>query len=201
MSRIFHTHLHYSIMGDALKRSNCRVVYLHRNLGDTFVSMWKFFGKLSGSDETGDLPLEEAFEMFCTGASLYGPFWDHVMGYWNASKERPDQFLFLNYEELQNDQTQQVKRLAEFLGFPFSQEEEEEGAVEQIMKLCSFEKLSNLEVNKTGLFLGVTAYGYFYGKGRVGDSAKYLCSEMIQRLNTIAEEKLRGCDLIKQFLM
>lgn len=69
------------------------------------------------------------------------------------------------------------------------------------MKLCSFEKLSNLEVNKTGLFLGVTAYDYFYGKGRVGDSAKYLRSEMIQRLNTIAEEKLRGCDLIKHFLV
>lgn len=122
-------------------------------------------------------------------------YWDHVLGYWKASQERAlDKFLFVTYEELHRDQTQQVKRLAEFTGFPFSEKEEKEGAVDQIVKRCSFDKLSNLEVNKTGTAFGFLAHDLFFRKGRVGDSKKYLTEETVKRLNTITE-KFRGCGL------
>lgn len=63
----------------------------------------------------GDLRLEVAFEMFCNGVLQFGSYWDHILGYWKASKERPDKFLFMTYEELQSDQARQVRRLAKFL--------------------------------------------------------------------------------------
>lgn len=50
-----------------------------------------------------DPPLEEAFEMFCNGVHAFGPHWDHVLGYWKASKERPDKFWFLKHEDLQGE--------------------------------------------------------------------------------------------------
>ncbi|CAN6580719.1 unnamed protein product [Malus baccata var. baccata] len=40
-------------------------------------------------------------------------------------------------------------RLAEFVGQPFSAEEESEGVVDQIIKLCSFQHLSSLVIKKT----------------------------------------------------
>lgn len=76
-----------------------------------------------GPEELGDLALEVAFEMFCNGVLQFGSYWDHILGYWKASKERPDKFLFMTYEELQSDQARQVRRLARFLGTPCTAEE------------------------------------------------------------------------------
>ncbi|KAF5799673.1 putative flavonol 3-sulfotransferase [Helianthus annuus] len=80
----------------------------------------------------------------------YGPYWDHILGYWKASLERPERILVLKYDDLRKEPTSNVKRLAEFIGYPFSVNEEKAGVVDDIIKLCSFENLSNLEVNKTG---------------------------------------------------
>ncbi|KAK6925153.1 hypothetical protein RJ641_009479 [Dillenia turbinata] len=46
-----------------------------------------------------------------------------------------------------------TKKLAEFMGFPFSLEEEKEGVAQQVIDLCSLQNLSDLEVNKTGFIL------------------------------------------------
>ena len=39
---------------------------------------------------------EEAFELFCEGVSYFGPYWDHVLGYWRASLEYFEKIFFLN---------------------------------------------------------------------------------------------------------
>ncbi|KAK2968020.1 hypothetical protein RJ640_001544 [Escallonia rubra] len=79
------------------------------------------------------------------GVSEFGPFWDHVLGYWKASLESPDKILFLKYEYMKREPSVHLKGLAKFMGQPFSMEEEKKGLVEEILKLCSFENLSNLE--------------------------------------------------------
>lgn len=200
--RLYHTHLPYSLMRNSIQASKCKVVYLCRNAGDTFVSLWKFSAKLRPKEIMGDLPLEEAFDMFCNGVTPFGSFWDHVLGYWKASKEKPDKFLFMTYEELQKDQANQVRRLAKFLEFPFTAEEEKQGVVEETMKQCSFDNLANLEVNKTGELKGYLPlnslsfqFKYFFRKGNVGDSATYLTGDMVNRLNAITDEHFKGYDL------
>ncbi|KAF8378833.1 hypothetical protein HHK36_030182 [Tetracentron sinense] len=95
--------------------------------------------------------VEEAFEMFCNGDSLYGPFWENfVLEYWRASIERPQCVMFLKYEEMEAEPAFHVKKLAEFIRCPFSLEEEKEGVVDEIIRLCSFENLSRLDVSMTG---------------------------------------------------
>lgn len=149
----------------------------------------------AGSDAEVELPLEEAFDLFCNGRSSYGPYWDSVLGYWQASKQEPERVLFLHYEELKQDPSPQVKRLASLLRVPFTEEEEEKGVVEDIINLCSFEKMSNLEVNKIGKSpAGMPAQVYFRS-GTVGDWTRYLTSEMVERLNSITHEKMKGCRL------
>ncbi|MBA0865120.1 hypothetical protein Goshw_009217, partial [Gossypium schwendimanii] len=99
---------------------------------ETFVSLYHFIARHCKSQNAQPIQLDEAFELFYEGVSPYGPYWDHVLGYWKANT-----VLYL-------------KKTAEFMGYPFSSEEQQQGVPENIVRLCSFENLSGLEVNKTG---------------------------------------------------
>ncbi|XP_043708507.1 cytosolic sulfotransferase 8-like isoform X1 [Telopea speciosissima] len=195
--RFFGTHISYTSLPQSMIDSGCPIVYICRNPKDVFVSMWHFKNKMRDRASKPPIDAMEAFERFCQGVSHFGPFWDSVLGYWKASLERPQHVLFLKYEELQADPVVHLKRIAQFVGCPFtSEEEKEEGLVDEILRLCSFEKLSNLEVNKTGKVAGSSlGHEAFFRKGQVGDWKNYLTSEMIERLDQITEEKFHGYGL------
>ncbi|GMI87570.1 sulfotransferase 202B1 [Hibiscus trionum] len=186
--RLFGTHLPFVSLPDTVKNSTCKLVYMCRNPKDTFVSLWHFTNKLRTN---GTNSLEETFDKFTRGVSLYGPFWDHVLGYWKQSLENPERVLFLKYEEMKEQPKVQVLKLAEFLGRPFSLEEEIDG----ILKLCSFENLSNLEVNKTGKLASGEDYNTFFRRGDVGDGKNHLSPQMIKKFDQITQQKLHGYGL------
>ncbi|KAL0407855.1 UNVERIFIED_CONTAM: Flavonol 4'-sulfotransferase [Sesamum radiatum] len=128
--------------------------------------------------------------------SSYGPFWDNILGYWNAHLENPGKVLFLKYEDLKEDITSQVKKIAEFIGFPFSQEEEEQGLIDQISGLCSFESLKNLDLNKTGDINGILKYSSLFRKGQVGYWTNYLTPAMAERMKQLMDSKFEGSGLM-----
>ncbi|KAE8712339.1 Cytosolic sulfotransferase 14 [Hibiscus syriacus] len=140
--RLFATHVPYASLPASIKDTDCKFVYLCRNPMDTFISLWHFIDKLRGENQEL-LSLDEAFDKFCHGVCGNEPFLDHVLGYWKASQGNPDKILFLKYEDLKEDISSQLKHLVMFLGVPFSEDEE-------IAKICSFENLKELEVNKKG---------------------------------------------------
>ncbi|KAF3438027.1 hypothetical protein FNV43_RR20783 [Rhamnella rubrinervis] len=200
--RLFSTHIPYSLLpAESMTGvSGCTFVYLCRNPKDVLVSKWIFINiNKSRHKQLPALSLEEAFELFCQGTSHYGSFWEHVLGYWKASLENPKKILFLKYEDLKNEPLVYVKRLAEFLGKPFTPEEERNGDVEEIVRLCSFENLSSLEINKHGEHRFNSEYVVnnrdFFRKGQVGDWKNYLTDEMVKRIDQITEEKLYGSGL------
>ncbi|KAK6925148.1 Sulfotransferase domain [Dillenia turbinata] len=194
--RLLSSHSAYSLIPKSARESpDCKIVYICRNPKDVFVSHYLFAMKLR-PPMLPPVSMEEAFDWFCNGVCEYGPYFEHVLGYWKASLEFPQKILFLKYEEMKKDPVKHVKQLAEFLGKPFSAEEEKEGVVEEIVKLCSFENLTSLEVNKTGklAFVPELIIGNdnFFRKGQVGDSKNHLTPEMIERLDKVTEEKLKG---------
>ncbi|KAJ4827280.1 hypothetical protein Tsubulata_031189 [Turnera subulata] len=199
--RIFGTHIHYDSLPQSIRDSKCKIVYTCRNPLDQIVSLFHFSRKFIRRSENveEERPLssiEEGFENLCRGVQGYGPFWDNVLGYWKASQERPEKVMFLKYEDLKEDILSNLKRLAEFLGFPFTEEEEKRGVIEEIAMLCSFENLKSLEVNNTGVhhYTG-TPNDSFFRKGEVGDWVNYLNPKMAERFRTIVEEKLAGSGL------
>lgn len=172
----------------------CKIVYVWRDPKDTFVSLWYFLKKFIGNMEMKrEFSFDSEFDRFCQGKSFYGPFWDHVLGFWNASLENPENILFLKYEDMKKNTMFYVKKLADFLNMPFSQEEENEGVPRKIMELCGFENLSNLEVNKTGKHRAETGLGInnsiYFRKGEVGDWKNHLTEEMTERIDALAKEK------------
>ncbi|KAL3511000.1 hypothetical protein ACH5RR_030401 [Cinchona calisaya] len=95
--------------------------------------------------------LEDVLDRFCKGVSNYGPFWDHVLGYWKESLENPNK--------------------------------------EEFLTLCSFGNLRNLEVNKSGKLSSGEENEAYFRRGEVGDWKNFLTAEMVDRINSLAEEK------------
>ncbi|KAD5961169.1 hypothetical protein E3N88_12642 [Mikania micrantha] len=190
------THLRYASLPESVFSSNCKIVYIYRNIKDVIVSHYHFLREgLKLSME--DAPFEGAFEEFCQGISGYGPYWDHVLGYWKASLERPEKILLLKYEDLKSEPKSNVKRLADFIGCPFSVDEEKAGVVDNIIRLCSFENMSNLDVNKTGKLNGsMFENRFYYRKAKVGDWKNYFTKEMEERIDKLTDEKFNGTSLL-----
>ncbi|KAK6129769.1 hypothetical protein DH2020_036476 [Rehmannia glutinosa] len=154
--RIFSTHIPFKSLPDSIRESECKIIYVCRNPLDQFISE-RHFVLENEKLQKGAVPLEldESFDMFCQGIQAFGPVWDHTLGYWNAHLKNPGRVLFLKYEDMKEDIAFCIKKIAEFLGYPFSVEEEKQGLVEQISKLYSCENLKKLGVNQTGYLSGV----------------------------------------------
>ncbi|WMV29254.1 hypothetical protein MTR67_022639 [Solanum verrucosum] len=73
------------------------------------------------------------------------------------------------YEEIKEKPKNQLKPLAEFLECPLSIEEENCGVVDEILRICSFENLSNLKVNTNGKLCTGEGNKMFFRKGEIGD--------------------------------
>lgn len=187
--RLFSTHLPYVSLPKSVQESACKIIYLCRDPKDAFISLWHFTNMLRPKSR-GMNSLQEAFDKFCRGVSLYGPFWAHVLDYWQKSLSEPNKIMFMRFEEMKMKPRLVLQELATFVGCPFSKEEEEAGVVNHILKLCSFDNLSNLQVNKNGKLSSGEEHKAFFRCGQIGDCKNHLTAEMIQQLNTITQEKL-----------
>jgi len=192
--RIFGTHVPFPSLAKSIMESNCKIIYICRNPFDTFVSASTYFDKIK-LEPLSTLKVEEAFEMYCNGIIEFGPWWSHMLGYWKESIAKPSKVLFLKYEDLKEDVTFQVKRIADYLGFPFTQEEENNKVIESIIKLCSFEKMKNLKVNKNGIIYQFLEKKYFFRKGETRDWVNHFSPSMTEKLSKIIEEKFGGSGL------
>ncbi|KAF7031871.1 hypothetical protein CFC21_043125 [Triticum aestivum] len=192
--RLLMTHIPSRSLPESVAASGCKVVYLCRDPKDCFVSLWHFWNRFAPSP----WDLDEALQQFCDGVSLFGPFWEHVLGYWRWHVERPEQVLFLTYEELAADTLGQLRRLAAFLGRPFTSEEREARVDREIVEACAMESLAGLEVNRSGktdMTENSVANNIFFRRGVVGDWKNHLTQEMARRIDEISESKFRGSGL------
>uniref|UniRef100_A0A0A9ABA5 Sulfotransferase n=1 Tax=Arundo donax TaxID=35708 RepID=A0A0A9ABA5_ARUDO len=192
--RLFATHVPFVALPVAVVTSGCKIVYVCRDPKDTMISLWHFVKKLRVMEGLEPLSVETAAELFCNGMSAFGPYWDHVLGYWRAHLAHPEQVLFFRYEEMWRDPAAHVRRLAEFVGLPFSVEEEDGGVVDAIVRLCSFERMSGLQVTKGGkteFVVGAVENSSFFRRGGVGDWANHLSPETARRIDAITEDKFK----------
>jgi hydroxyjasmonate sulfotransferase len=197
--RVLATHLPYSLLPERAKAdgSGCRIIYVCREPKDTLVSLWHFNVRVKAAANATAIGFDEAFELFCQGRLGVGPHWKHVLEYWEASKHRPGQVLFLRYEEMLRDPEGNLRKMANFMGCPFSEAEDEAGVVRAILDLCSMETQRNLDVNKRGdsekRDVAVKVNNQFlFRKGVAGDWKNHMTPEMVAKLDGIVEEALQG---------
>ncbi|CAM0954270.1 unnamed protein product [Alopecurus aequalis] len=95
------------------------------------------------------------------------------------------------------DPVSNVRKLAEFMGCPFSDDEETAGVVQDIVEICSIDSLKNMEVNKSGSqgisgSRGTFGNEAFFRKGAAGDWSNHITPAMAARLDKIVEQALQG---------
>uniref|UniRef100_A0A803MMS8 Sulfotransferase n=1 Tax=Chenopodium quinoa TaxID=63459 RepID=A0A803MMS8_CHEQI len=182
--RLFATHIPYLSLPKSIRSSKSRIIYVCRNPLDTFISSWHFYSQIDlykgKGYELDHNMIEKHFGMFCEGKFPFGPYDDHVLGFWKESVQNPNKVLFLEYEGLKEDPKAHVKKMAEFAGYPFSEEEENKGIIDDIIKLCSLESLKEMEVNKKGNYFGYFENKNLFRKGQVGDWTNYLSPSLVK---------------------
>jgi hypothetical protein len=196
--RLFATHVPFVSLPRSAKASGCKIVYVCRDPKDTLISQWNFSNKFRTRDGLEPLSVEAAAGFFCDGLSPSGPYWDHVLGYWLAHLAHPERVLFFRYKEMSEDPAAHVRRLAEFVGDPFDAEEEEAGAVDAIVRLCSFEQMASLGATKNGkteLVVGTVENNWFFRRGLVGDWENHLPPETARKIDAISEARFKDSGL------
>ncbi|PKI56049.1 hypothetical protein CRG98_023555 [Punica granatum] len=92
--RLFATHIPHDSLPESVGQSGCRVIYICRNPLDTIVSFCHFAPQVKPELWSGGRSsMEEYLDYCCRGIDGFGPFWDHMLGYWKASLERPDKIF------------------------------------------------------------------------------------------------------------
>ncbi|CAN0896887.1 Cytosolic sulfotransferase 16 [Linum grandiflorum] len=199
--RLFHTHVPFSYLPDSIKTyaRGLKLVYITREPKDTLISQWHFFNKQFRDKDDDTFPLERAVESFCSGKMPLGPYWEHVLEYWEESKRSPDNVMFIKYEDLHRNPKLHVRKLAAFMGKPFEEDGDDE-EVEKVIWRSSFDRLKDLDVNKTApkqkmKLAPLLKFSDFFRRGAVGDWSNYLTPEMAQRVDDITRVKFRGTGL------
>ncbi|KMZ69186.1 Aryl sulfotransferase [Zostera marina] len=170
--RLLSTHIPYPSLPTSLIDSGCSIVYIWRD--------------------------PKAFECFCNGYSIFGPYWDHVLGYWNAKKNGAN-ILLIKYEDLMVDPVAQLKILAEFLKLPFTEEEEEDNIIHGIITACSFQMVKDSKMYESGnteLLQVQVNNTTFLRERKTNDWENYLILKMAERLNLITVQRFADTDLI-----
>ncbi|XP_072962588.1 cytosolic sulfotransferase 15-like [Typha angustifolia] len=170
--RLFATHVPFGSLPESITGSNCKIIYIWRDPKDNLISWWHFINKLRAKANMEPSPLDKTDELFCNG--------------------RPHQVLFLTYEGLNEDPCGNLKRLAEFVGCPFSVDEEKGGVLDGILKLCEFTNLKNLAMrNNEGTQIGELAIqnSLLFRRGGVEDWVNHLTPETARRIDEITESK------------
>ncbi|XP_074296901.1 flavonol sulfotransferase-like [Silene latifolia] len=194
--RLLSTHLPYASLPESIRTSNCRLLYICRNPFDALTSSFHFYTSFLKNSKIKKPPrFEDLFEKFCEGKHLYGPFFEHVLTYWKMSIEQPDKVLFLTYEDLKDDPSVHIRRVAEFVGMPFTPLEERQGVIDQIIEFCSIGNIKELEVNKSGVINKFFEKKSYFRKGEVGDWINHFTPAMTEKMTGLMEEKLRGTGL------
>ncbi|XP_029462918.1 sulfotransferase 1C4-like isoform X2 [Rhinatrema bivittatum] len=90
--RILKTHFPFQLLPPSFWEQNCKIIYFARNAKDNMVSYFHFQRMNQGLPDPGTW--SEYFEVFLTGEVPWGPWHDHVKGWWEARERQRILYIF-----------------------------------------------------------------------------------------------------------
>ncbi|GBP28017.1 Sulfotransferase 1C4 [Eumeta japonica] len=195
--RFFKTHLPMSLLPPQLLDTS-RVVYIARDPRDVAVSCYHHNKLFKMIGFVGDF--KDYWTIFRKNLVDWTPFFAHVKEAW-AQRNHPN-MLFLFYEELSKDLPSNVRRVANFFGKKYSDE--------QIQQLCEHLSIDKMKNNKSvhpewmrhSPAVAEGAEGFIrkgdydlYAVCKVGGWRQYFDEEMAADAEAWIQDNLKNTDL------
>ncbi|CAH4037214.1 sulfotransferase 1C4-like [Pieris brassicae] len=183
--RFIKTHLPLSLLPP--KALEAKMVYVARDPRDAIVSFYHLIDSMKLANFNGD------FKQFWTikNYQSWSPYFDNVKEAWEM-RNHPN-LLFLFYEDMKKDLKSSVRRVCDFFGKKYSDD--------QIAKLCDHLTFDNFKNNPSVNFDLMKKIGLmhtdkeFVRKGKTGGWREYFDEEMTAEADKWIEENLRDTDL------
>ncbi|XP_030829240.1 sulfotransferase 1C2 [Strongylocentrotus purpuratus] len=186
-------HLPFQLLPPNIEK-RARVIYVARNPKDMIASTMRFVEKT--------VPYPGGFDQMVmdtmNGTTSFGPWFDHVMGYWKKRKE--DNVLFLTFEEMKMNPAEAAQRVGKLLGRPLSPE-----ILEKVVTKSGFEGMKKTydkieKASDKGKFLTKAAGQLpFMQKGVIGSWKERFTVAQNEAFDKWYQDKFAGCDLEFQF--
>lgn len=132
--RIIMSHLPAQFLPKDIWTVKPKLIYVYRNAKDVATSMYRMFKYQANLKYSGTM--ENFFDDFLNDCVVYSPFYAHVNGFRKLSQL--DNVLFVNYKDLVAKPFDVTKRISEFLGFTYSDEQ-----LKQLTEHVSFQNMQN----------------------------------------------------------
>ena len=182
--RLFTSHLPYSLMPGA-HNSTARFVYVARNLKDVAVSTYYHDCSKHGYEGSW----EEHFNLFIEGKVIFGSYFDHVLPWWEASKQN-ENILFVKYEEMKEDLRAAISKLVDFL-----QIKADNTLIDRVIEKSSFGTMTNNKQTNLNWVPQKEGIPGHFRKGEIGDWRNHFTPEQNSVLDALYLEKVLGSGL------
>ncbi|KAJ7319740.1 hypothetical protein JRQ81_019251 [Phrynocephalus forsythii] len=187
--RTMKTHLAVHLVPPSFWEQNCKMIYVARNGKDNLVSYYHFYRMNQRMPEPGTW--EEFFEKFITGKVLWGSWYDHVKGWWEAKDHH--RILYLFYEDIKENPKREIQKIMQFL-----EKELEKDVLDKIIHYTQFEVMkSNPMANYTYVPPEIMdqTISPFMRKGIVGDWKNHFTVAQNERFDSEYRQKMAGTSL------
>lgn len=115
--RYIKSHLPIELLPKSIWTIKPKIIFTSRNPKDTAVSFFHHYRNMNGYH--GEL--NEFMKMFLADETVYAPFYDHVLNFWN-SRDEPN-IMFLTYEQMKSDMMAVLRKTQQFLGKSFADDQ------------------------------------------------------------------------------
>jgi hypothetical protein len=182
--RLFTSHLPYQLMPPR-NNTTAKIVYVARNPKDVATSTYFHNQSKVGYEGTWD----EHFQLFLTKDVGFGPYFDHVLPWWEASQHDKN-ILFLKYEDMKNDHAGNVARIASFLDLQADSQ-----LIDKVVALSSFKSMSSGDSTNFTWVPQREGVPTHFRKGDIGDWRNQFTEAQSQQLDELYMEKMKGTGL------
>ncbi|XP_032636894.1 sulfotransferase 6B1-like [Chelonoidis abingdonii] len=179
--RIIVTHLSPQVLPKSIFKSKAKILLLVRNPKDTAVSYFHFYNNMPTLPSFSSW--DEYFTAFMHGKLCWGSYFDYLVE-WNKHMD-DENIMVITYEELKENQTLGLKKIADFFGFFVSGEE-----IQMVAEKSSFEAMKEKSFKTHGTFGKI-----LFRKGTVGDWKDHFSEAQNKQMERKFEECLAGTKL------
>jgi len=182
--RLFTSHLPYPLM-PPIDNTTAKIVYVARNPKDVAISTY-FHNQSKGGYEGS---WDEYFQLFLYSDVGFGPYFDHVLPWWQAS-QKDKNILFLLYENIKHDHAGNVAKLASFLDIQTDSQ-----LIETVVRLSSFQSMTSNETTNFDWIPQKADKPKHFRKGDIGDWRNHFSPEQSQQMDDLFMKRMKGSDL------